>query len=133
VSVVAGYPPNWDAIRLRFGLTDASQLVFTYAPRVYVPSGQALPPDIVIHEHVHLEQQAAPLGPEGWWARFLDDDEWRVEQEVAAYKAQIAHLRRVIRDRNELARCVTRIAGDLAGPMYGHTLTFQSAFSRLIG
>lgn len=92
-------------------------VVFAYHPAVYVPSGRALPPQLVAHERVHLEQQAGD--PAGWWKRYLEDPEFRFEQEMQAHQAEYRAYCELHADRNERAVYLSMISRRLASPLYG--------------
>lgn len=47
-------------------------------------------PDVIAHEEIHFRQQDEyPGGVEAWWARYLEDAEFRLSMEVPAY---LSHL-----------------------------------------
>lgn len=122
MNVVRGYPPNIEEIRARLAPRPTS--IFAYGSTIYSPSGNDLPDDLLAHEEVHALQQRAAGGPAAWWARYLDDPAFRLEQEVAAYRAQ---LRASAGPRHERKQLLTRIARDLASPMYGNLVTLPEA------
>ena len=83
-----GFPPNVNQIEERFSVGTGT--IFTYAPSVYVPSGRPLTGSLIAHERVHIGQQGDD--PAAWWDRYLDDVEFRLEQEVEAHRAEWAFL-----------------------------------------
>jgi hypothetical protein len=132
-------PPNGAAIRARFPGLPAG-VVFAYGDTIYVPGGEPrvgrlvvpagaeLPHPLVVHEEIHFDQQAAAGGPDAWWGRYLDDDAFRLGQEVEAYRAQLA----AVPGRAERRRLLAAVVKDLAGPMYGRLVTKETA-RRLLG
>lgn len=106
-------------IEERFGPVSTGT-IFTYAPSVYVPSGRPLSGSLIAHERVHIEQQGDD--PAAWWARYLSDDEFRLEQEVEAHRAEWAFCR-----RNNQRGAKSMIAKRLASPLYGSMITLQEA------
>lgn len=85
-------------------------------------------PDLWAHEEVHCEQQRF-MGPDIWWETYITNSEFRLNQEVEAYRAQIKYLRD---HSDEMSRDVRRFAIDsmcknLAGPMYGYIVTYKKA------
>lgn len=128
VSVIYSDPPNRSDIAARFGdLPDT--VIFSYAPDVYIPSGTPLTPPLAAHESVHIEQQGDD--PDSWWDRYLRDDDFRLEQEVEAHRAEWRAAERTITDRNAAAREKIAIARRLASPLYGSLVTVPEAL-RLI-
>jgi hypothetical protein len=124
--VVARRPPNFAAIERAFGPLPPNT-VFAYGDTIYSPSSDELPPDLVEHEKVHLRQQAAVGGPDEWWRRYIEEPAFRLEQELEAYRAQVA----TFADRARRRECARRVARDLAGPIYGRLITKGEAFRLL--
>lgn len=120
--VVQELPPNFNEIVTVFGPLPHT-VVFAYGDRIYSPSGTDLSPELVVHEETHLRQQAEVGGPEEWWRRYLADPDFRLAQEVEAYRAQLAAAPNRAR-RRELWRQVSK---DLASSMYGRLVTKDQA------
>lgn len=86
VQVVKAYPPNFTEIVKRFpAVKRRLGVIFAYGDRIYNPSGVMLPPEIMAHETVHCERQSDPVA---WWARYFEDREFRLEEELLAYHAE---------------------------------------------
>lgn len=122
MKLIFDFPPNYDQIVAAVGPLPPS-VVFAYGDAVYSPSGAELPADLVAHEEVHLRQQAEIGGPEVWWERYLADRDFRLEQELEAYRVQIAFHG----DRAARRACFRRVARDLARPMYGSLVSAEQA------
>lgn len=120
-------PPNWDAITETFpAIKDATRTIITYFPNVYVPytKVEVLPPDLAIHEGIHLKQQEE-IGAEAWWSMYLKDQGFRLKQELEAYGAQYAFFRNY---QNAIKKHVIfRIASDLSSDMYGNIISYAEA------
>jgi hypothetical protein len=123
VRVVRGYPPNIAEIRAR--LKPGPRTVFAYGDVVYSPSSWTLPPDLLAHEAVHSQQQRRAGGPEAWWRRYIDEPQFRLDQEVEAYRAQLAAASPL--QRAERRRLLARIVRDLSGPLYGNLVSSDRA------
>lgn len=121
------YPPNIAEIRAHFPVPPTT--IFTYAPFVYVPSGNPLTAALEAHEAVHLRQQGDD--PAAWWARYLADEVFRTVHELEAHRAEWRVTWRVVKDRNLRARHRRWIARRLSSPLYGSLVTYQRAL-RLI-
>lgn len=114
--IVKTPPPNLAAIVKAFGRQAASPgIIYSYGDRIHVPSGKPLPYELLVHEETHLRQQAAAGGPEPWWERYLVDAAFRLEQEIEAYRNQLA----TITDRKTRRARISAIANLLAGGTYG--------------
>lgn len=128
-------PPNIDAIRARFGAALSDATVYAYGNTIYVPGGKPkvgklfvpvgaeLPHPLVVHEETHFDQQARVGGPDVWWERYLVDDAFRLEQEVEAYRAQLA----AVPARAERRRLTAEVVKTLAGPLYGRLVSKEQA------
>jgi len=119
-------PPNWNQIVEKFGVS-WGRIVVSYSPAVY--SAKMLTEDLIAHESVHLKQQGEK--PDEWWSRYLNDETFRLSQEIEAYAAQFKFFKNKSKDRNYLFRIRHKLALDLSGSMYGHCIDFQEAFSKI--
>lgn len=126
MKIMQQFPPNYAAICSRFPAVRLMPgIIFAYGDRVYNPSGNELPDHVIVHESVHFEQQKES-GPATWWARYLQDNEFRLSQEVEAYQAQYRYLC-ATSDRGHRRRILKKIIHDLSGAMYGKMLTKKEA------
>lgn len=123
MNIVHDYPPNIDVIRKQFGIT-GEHVVFTFGDILYNPSGDTIPDHLLVHEQVHTKQQG--LDVSGWWNRYLADNQFRLQQEVEAYRAQYQFA---LQNLNRIYRrlLLKKIAKDLSGPMYGKLVSSQQA------
>lgn len=121
------YPPNIRSIEARFG-PRRHGTIYTYAPFVYVPSGVPLTPSLEAHEAVHLRQQGTK--PKPWWNRYLQDDAFRLAQELEAHRAEWRALGRV-KDRARRHRHRIAVARRLASPLYGSMMSVSDALGLL--
>ena len=122
MQVVEGLPPNYDAIVAKFGPLPAG-VCFAWGDCIYTENYKNVDEHLVVHEMVHRRQQEAVGGPEAWWARYLEDDRFRLDQEIEAYRAQIASY--PTRDQRRHAR--KEIAKQLASSMYGYVISEPAA------
>jgi len=126
LNLVKAYPPNYDQICEAIdGVKGNEGIVFTYGDTVYSPSGIALAEHVRRHEAVHVEQQTK-MGKDEWWAEYLKNPQFRLEQELEAYKVQYRWIQRT-RNYKYISETLDGIAADLAGPMYGNILDFDTA------
>lgn len=121
-------PPNYEAVATFFNLPPDKAVFFTYGDTVYNPSLVRMTEDLIRHEETHVEQQHAdPEVAKEWWARYLKDPVWRIEQEAEAYGAQYAFACQRIKDRNQRDRYLREIAKHLSGPVYGNAISHMEA------
>src|SRR5689334_25347799 len=109
MEIVHGYPPNIEDIRAKFELND--RVVFTYAPYLYVPCGAPIDDPLMKHEETHAKQQGDD--PAGWWKRYLEDPNFRVGQELQAYRRQYKAYKRVVGNPMLRRQYLTQLANAL--------------------
>lgn len=98
--------------------------IYTYGNTIYCKS--PLSTEKMVHESIHVDQQKK-MGVEPWWDKYFTDVEFRLEQEVEAYKAEADYIRKYTKDRNLKARLIHQICATLSSPMYGNICTFSQA------
>lgn len=112
---IKGHPPNIDAIVEVFPLAAKPGVIFAYGDRIYVPSGNILPPELVAHETVHCRRQQQ-RGVEIWWHAYLLDPIFRYKEELLAHAAELQCL--IAQDPSGKRRHLLHIAKKLAAPLY---------------
>jgi hypothetical protein len=121
----------WREIIARFGVIPTA--IYTWGDTIYNPAGGEIAPDLVAHEAVHCDQQAALGSPEVWWRHYLVDPAFVLSQEAPAYGRQFAWIRAHHHNRGRQARELHQLARILSSPMYGNCCTFQSALKLIKG
>lgn len=82
-------PEIFEECAKRFGV-NWDTVVITYGNTVY--SKFEISPDLKAHESIHVGQQTT-MGPKEWWDKYLIDAQFRLDQELPAYKAQLAYAK----------------------------------------
>lgn len=116
------FPPNYAKIASTFKIKGRAGIIFTWGDTIYNPSKIDIPPDLIAHEQVHEQQQRQIGGPKVWWEKYLEDPQFRFEQELAAYRAQYAYAR-AIYGRDQRRKLLDHVSRALAGPMYGNLVS----------
>jgi hypothetical protein len=127
--VISAHPPNITAILKAFPEACSAGVMFCYDDTIYAHGYNevSLPDEYHVHESVHMEQQREYCGgSEDWWKEYITDPEFRLAQEVPAYRAQYRFLikgagRRVRR------KVLPQIAKMLSSALYGRMLSFNEA------
>ena len=90
----------------------------TLAPNIYYPRGTdpARFPNILAHEHVHLQEQAGGLMP--WLAHYLLSRSYRLDMEARAYAAESMACA-ALGDAPLAESTITSAAAALASWQYG--------------
>lgn len=127
--IVRGFPPIYEEAAKRFNIR-GRKVVFAWGDKIYDPFDANIGPDLEVHEAVHGEQQKAIGGPEIWWHKYFIDANFRLEQEIQAYRAQYKFFCKQYRDRNQQTQFLSRIAGDLS-TMYDLPITRAEAMHRI--
>ena len=129
IALVPEFPPNYADIVAAIPAVAGMRPIFAWGDLVYNPHGLAVDAHLLAHESVHGGQHAAEGGPAAWWALYLADPEFRVRQEVEAYRRQLASFAATTRDRERRHGYCWGLAGHLSSPLYGGLLTRQRAYA----
>lgn len=111
--------PLIDEYRKFFAIDEYT--IFALGENIY--TDYQLTPDLLVHENVHLKQQAK-VGVKEWVYDFLYSPAKRLEYELEAYREQL----KSIKDRNERNRVRIRSAEQLSSAMYGNIISYRDAF-----
>lgn len=120
-------PPVWHEIEKRFPVKWEDQVIVTYYPNVHCVTGE-ISIFKQVHESIHLGQQKK-MGVQQWWTRYFDDTQFRLDQEVEAYRAEARYLRDnpnlTVRDQRR--SYLRQIVEQLSSSMYGNLVTKAQA------
>lgn len=132
MKIVSAYPPNYEEIAATFKIKGRAGIIFTYGDTIYNPSHVDVPPDLVAHESVHMNQQTLyGMTPEKWWEQYLTDSDFRYKQELEAYRAQY-QFAKAHYGRTQRRAVLAHISKALAGPMYGNLISTRQAESAIV-
>ena len=124
-------PPNWDELEKVFK-ADWERTAVAYHDTIHVKYPDKLPPDILVHEQVHLKQQGGTIEKtKEWWKKYIENDKHRYSQELEAYRKQYQYIREVKKDRNQIAREAHLIATKLSSSLYGNIVTYSEALKEI--
>ena len=122
-------PPNIKQIEAVLGPDKTKANVYCYGNTIYNPNKLKLEPHIIVHEKVHSEQQRR-IGIDYWWMRYLDDKNFRLENELEAYAIQYKYVKDLFKDA--IAKLfLTDISEVLASETYGNILTIHQAETKI--
>lgn len=120
-------PPVYDRCAEQFGVDWEDGVIFTYGDTIFCKN--KVHPCKVAHEKVHIKQQGDD--PDAWWDRYFEDPQFRLEQELEAYKAETRWMNQNMRDRNERFRAIRQNAKDISSSVYGSIISFDEALKIL--
>lgn len=120
-------PPVYDDICKAFNIIPRN-VYYTYGDTIYNPDKLDIPPEIIAHEKVHMEQQKyndkdAAL----WWGKYLREPEFRLDQEARGYGRQYEVICGIIKDRNKRNKYLFQLAKSLSGPLYNNIISHSEA------
>lgn len=121
-------PAIYEECHKRFGVNWSKGVIIAYDGKIHCKFD--LPPDKIVHEKTHLAQQKK-AGLKEWWDRYLNDDKFRLDQEVEAYRSEYQYVRSNVKDRNRRFNFLHLICVDLSSAMYGNLVDYNEAM-RLI-
>ena len=132
MNIVTEPPAIYDRAKDVFGLDFVKdKLVMTYGENVHTHTGH-LSDDLVAHEQTHIDQQSAyEGGPAAWWERYLVDPQWRLEQELQAYRKQWQWMLKHEPNRQKRFDTLRHCAQCLSGHIYGNIISLSDAMKRI--
>ena len=127
MKIEIAYPPNIEKIKERFDLGNRT-VVFTYGDTLYNPSGVTIPDHLIVHEQTHTKQQADPVA---WWDRYLEDDAFRLSQELEAYRNQYKFVKGTVNNKNIAFSFLLSVSKDLSSELYGNIISMNDAVKKI--
>lgn len=129
ITVSKEKPPIYPRLAEKFGADIWDRgVVITYGEQIHCKSGHPAP-SIFEHEKVHVLQQLA-MGRDEWWTRYLEDPEFRLSQELEAYKVEAQYIRRNYPNRRKQAEKLDWLAQSMAAN-YAGMISYAEAKSLL--
>ena len=126
--IVRGYPLLIDRIHAQFGVR-GKPVIYAWGDIIYNPMGIVIPPELLVHEAVHCERQG--IDPVSWWEQYLDDELFRLDEEVLAHRAEYEFLTHT-GNRAMRRGAAAAVAGRLASPLYGRMISKADAVRALV-
>ena len=122
--------PNLQELKDKFGVSE-DDVIIAYGDTIYV-KGKSLTADLLLHELVHCERQGfTKSGAQRWYAMYLRDEKFRLNEEIIAYHQQYDYCCKVYKDRNVRVRILSRLAQQLASSQYGKVIHHGEAMDRI--
>ena len=122
-------PPQWilDEVKEKWNVEWESGVVFTYGELITTFKGEVTE-DLIAHESHHTAQHEKFGGADKWWREYLDNADFRFEQELECYRKQYKWLVKNIKNRQERFYFTQHYARSLSSEMYGNITTYQEAY-----
>lgn len=128
VTILNTKPPVFEQCKEMFGI-DWDYTTFAYYPSIHTKDPNSLSDDIIQHEYIHLKRQKE-IGTEVWWEKYLTDNQFRLDEELLAYRRQYNYLKERM-DRNELHRLVMFWSHTLGSKSYGFLIDPKIALKEI--
>jgi hypothetical protein len=129
MKIIIDYPPNIEQIDKVFNVKNTKGIVYAYGDVLYNPDNGVIDVPLIAHEQTHTIQQGD--SPEEWWVKYLNDSEFRLSQEIEAYRNQYIKYCDLVKDKNKRFNFLRKIASDLSSPMYGNIIKLEEALKVL--
>lgn len=136
--VVCTEPPLFGAIDAVFKVR-GKPILFAFGAAIFNPMRVKVPAELIPHEGVHGARQLAfPGGTIAWWAQYMLDPTFRLQEELPAHLAEFEALcKRELDTPTNIPKFRSRRAGrrviaahvarKLAAPLYGNLITVDAA------
>ena len=124
MKVISGYPPLIDKIDEVFHCKD-QQVIYAWGDIIYQPFTFVIPNFLIAHEEVHGGRQGDDI--EGWWKRYMEDIEFRYQEELHAHAKEFQVRSRGVKDRNLKSQLLMWSAARLNAPLYGKMTNLNKA------
>ena len=128
MKIIIGLPPNYKEITNVFNI-EGHNVVFTYGNTIYNPKRGEIPDHLLVHETTHSLQQGD--NPGKWWEKYLINQDFRLAQELEAYRNQYNFYCKIVKDRNKRFTFLQSIAKDLSSKIYGNIIGRGAAIRRI--
>lgn|SRR3990167_222726 len=123
--------PNFQVLQDKFGVGD--ETIIAYGNKIFV-KGKSLTGDLLVHELVHCERQRFDeISAKQWYDKYLEDDNFRLQEEVIAYRQQYLYCCKVFKDRNKRAKILWAMAEELSSARYGKIINYSEAIHLING
>lgn len=118
MKIINTYPPNFTEIVKVLSSARKYGVIFAYGNKIYNPSRVKIDKHLLAHEEVHSERQIN-MGVEEWWVQYLQDDEFRYNEELLAHRVEYRSRMNSAANRQQRKSADKEIAKKLASPLYG--------------
>lgn len=124
-TIVIGHPPMWEEIRAAFPRAAAQKgVIFSWGRKIFNPDNVRLDAGLIAHEAVHGQRQGTEeMHVKDWWRRYIDDRQFRLDEEIPAHIAEMKRMVAADPSRNNRRSTISRLATRLSSPLYGRLLS----------
>ena|SRR5271157_3309619 len=124
MKIIVDHPPLIDQIDGVFHCRD-KEIIYAWGDIIYNPQNIRIPDFLIEHEGVHGKRQGTDI--EGWWKRYMEDIEFRYQEELFAHVKEYQVRSQGVKDRNLKSKLLMWSAARLAAPLYGKMTNLSQA------
>lgn len=129
IKISTELPPVYPKLQAEFGVDFIKdRLIICYGDTLH--SNFEIPPEKYVHELVHAKRQDI-MGIDNWWFEYLNNKEFRLNEELLAYREEYQFISRNISNREVVFSYLYDMAQALSSHVYGNLIEFYEAM-RLI-
>ena len=104
--------------------------VISFGSKIYTKYRLDLP--LYAHEFTHCEQQRfSSLYAIVWWIKYVTNSQFRLKQEIDAYRTQYEVFKSKIKDREKVNRYLYLLAQELSGRRYNSIINLTDAIGAI--
>ena len=132
VEIIKGPFPGFEEVKKEFPDIEEKNTVFAFGNKIYIP--HKVGEDIIAHEMVHCRRQGyTEDGAKDWWIKYYEDNNFRFNEELIAYKAQYQFFKQYAKnnDRETLWKYGMNLAAYLTGPLYKNMADLNSCYKQI--
>lgn len=132
MEIIIDNPPMIAAIDMKFHVR-GKPIIYSWGKYIYNPLSINVTAELMAHERCHsLQQGHNETDIILWWHKYLDDVEFRYQQELPAHAAEYNLFCTTNKSREHRARFLQHVANKLAAPLYGNLVTHRQAIREIM-
>lgn len=128
MKILEDYPPNFALIKQGFPMLGKVEPIFCYGEVIYNPFKVKITPDLEVHEETHSKRQGG--FPDQWWYNYLNDLNFRLEEEVIAYGEQYHFIKQHMKGKL-LEWGLDKMSEALSSELYNLGISYGQARSKI--
>lgn len=135
LEIVCELPPAdiYEACDKKFGIRGRKGVVWTVGGKLYNPDAVKIDPALFAHEQVHSDRQLAAASIEAWWRDYLENPQFRFDEELIAHQVEWKVAKQVIPSYERRVYALNFIIDRLSGPLYGNMIERRYAKRLILG
>lgn len=118
-------PPIYEALKQKFGADWDKGLLIAWDGKIH--SKEPAQAQKILHESVHLREQSR-LGNEAWWRLYLENEDFRFQQELMAYREEARFIRENVDNREAAFKMIREAVHSFCSDLYGFKLDYQEGW-----